>query len=70
MTISSDGAAGTHTYRGKTYYFCNPSCLEKFKAQPERYVQGKELKSPTPGTEPLEYTCPMHPEIVRTGPGS
>ncbi|MCG4778818.1 YHS domain-containing protein, partial [Eggerthella lenta] len=25
-------------YQTKTYYFCNPSCLEKFKGDPEFYL--------------------------------
>jgi Cu+-exporting ATPase len=38
MTIAPDEAAGSYVYRGQTYYFCNPSCLERFKADPERYL--------------------------------
>ena len=29
-----------------------------------------ERPAPVPGGETVEYTCPMHPEIVRPGPGS
>lgn len=25
-------------YEGKTYYFCCPHCVEKFKADPKRFV--------------------------------
>src|SRR4051812_14824988 len=30
------------------------------------------MKTPRPPSEPrtIEYTCPMHPQIVRPGPGS
>src|SRR5580704_7747763 len=28
-----------------------------------------ERESPTPAAKKVEYTCPMHPEIVRSGPG-
>jgi len=38
MTVDPDHAAGSYEYAGKTYYFCNPSCLNRFKAEPERYL--------------------------------
>ena len=41
MTISPDKAAGTHSYKGNTYYFCSEGCLNKFKANPDRYLQTK-----------------------------
>jgi len=28
----------SYTYEGRTYYFCCPSCIEKFKADPEKYA--------------------------------
>ncbi len=30
-----------YKYKGKSYYFCNPSCLTKFKAKPEKYIDTK-----------------------------
>jgi YHS domain-containing protein len=32
-----------HEYQGKTYYFCCPPCVEKFKQDPEKWIQ-----NPTP----------------------
>lgn len=32
------GASPKAEYKGKTYYFCCPGCVEKFKADPEKYV--------------------------------
>src|SRR5262245_31772768 len=69
MTISPDDAAGHYTYRGATYHFCSPGCEQKFRAEPERYLQAHK-PPPAPALENLEYTCPMHPEIVRSEPGS
>ena len=71
MTISSEDAAGTQTYRGTTYYFCNPGCLEKFKADPERYLPAVTTMEPpaTTGGQ-AEYTCPMDPEVRQPGPGA
>ncbi|MCU0577395.1 MAG: heavy metal translocating P-type ATPase, partial [Desulfobacterota bacterium] len=63
-------------YQGFTYYFCNPKCLERFKADPLTYVNraerpGLSVQPPpavqaAPGTK---FTCPMDPEIVTDGPG-
>ena len=37
MEVDSATAVSA-TYKGKTYYFCNPSCLEQFKANPARFL--------------------------------
>ncbi len=54
-------------HEGKTYYFCNPSCLERFVADPEQFLQPREPAAAIPGAI---YTCPMHPEIRQEGPGA
>ena len=69
MTISPDDAVGQAEHKGHTYYFCNDSCLEQFKADPERFLQPSPAPS-TPARTDVEYTCPMHPEIRQRGPGS
>ncbi|HUP45732.1 MAG TPA: heavy metal translocating P-type ATPase [Thermoanaerobaculia bacterium] len=75
MTISPQDAAGTSEYRGTTYYFCNPGCKTRFDGDPEKYVgktgAGEDTGTPkdTPATK-REWTCPMHPEILRDEPGS
>jgi Cu+-exporting ATPase len=69
MTIAPEDATGHAGYQGKTYYFCNPSCEERFRAAPEDYVEGGrpgKVRRPAAG----EYTCPMHPEVVRSAPGA
>lgn len=55
-----------HAHHGREYVFCNPSCLDKFKADPERYLGGAK-EEPASGSK---YTCPMHPEVIQDGPGS
>ncbi len=68
MQVVPAAAAGSHEYKGKTYYFCSPSCVVRFKADPERYLGGEA--PPAPAAEGAIYTCPMHPEIRQAGPGS
>ena len=41
MTVNPATAKGSYQYAGKNYYFCCPKCLEKFKAQPEKYLNAK-----------------------------
>jgi Cu+-exporting ATPase len=43
MTVSPDRAAGRYDYNGETYYFCALSCLERFRADPERVLSKKPL---------------------------
>jgi Cu+-exporting ATPase len=62
---------GSATFRTRTFYFCNPKCREKFKADPEKCLESWVVsEAPMPTTPEVEYTCPMHPEIVRDAPGS
>jgi Cu+-exporting ATPase len=70
MTIAPEDAAGTVQYEGKTYYFCNPSCLEEFKANPKKYIQPQDTTPSPSGAQSIEYTCPMHPEVRQLGPGT
>ncbi len=67
MTVDPNSAAGSHFHDGTEYHFCSNSCLAKFKAEPDKYLDGSATAD-----QPLdvEYTCPMHPEIVQIGPGS
>ncbi|MBS1789989.1 MAG: heavy metal translocating P-type ATPase [Acidobacteria bacterium] len=67
MTVNPATAAGKHDYEGKTYYFCSPHCLHKFSADPDAILH-PQPKVPTPLD--VEYTCPMHPEVIQIGPGT
>jgi len=77
MIVNPEKAAGTVEHEGQTYYFCNPSCVEKFRADPARYLASKPLTAPAiPSEAELKadaialYACPMHPEVDRKGPGA
>src|SRR5690242_16447360 len=79
MTVDPATARASTQYKGRPYYFCCPSCLQKFEADPERYLAkpaGTDHEHaaappapPAPGTT-VEYTCPMHPEVISDRPGS
>ncbi|USE82444.1 heavy metal translocating P-type ATPase [Acinetobacter tibetensis] len=57
-------------YQQQTYYFCNPSCLDKFKGDPEFYLLPPDQRPVPEGAADMDYTCPMDPEIVQKGPGT
>lgn len=57
-------------FQHKTYYFCNPSCLSKFKAEPEHYLIPIDQRPVPEGAADMDYTCPMDPEIIQKGPGT
>ncbi|RWC43182.1 MAG: heavy metal translocating P-type ATPase [Mesorhizobium sp.] len=65
-----DRAAAKHFSRheGQGFYFCSAGCKVKFEAEPAKYLGDK----PEPQAMPkgTQYTCPMHPEIVRDKPGA
>lgn len=68
--MSVDRATARHFVRhqGQGFYFCSAGCNAKFEAAPQAYLGDKPAPAPMPkGTQ---YTCPMHPEIVRDKPGS
>ena len=72
MTISPADSVGEVEHGGHTYYFCNDSCLERFKANPHHFVGPATERSAShvPADADAEYTCPMHPEVRQRGPGS
>jgi len=79
--MSVDPAAGGPRvdYEDETYFFCSERCAERFRADPEAFAGGNhhgdghvDVRDQTPpmAAEAVEYTCPMHPEIRRPGPGA
>ena len=67
MTVDPATAAGSHDHRGQRYYFCGLSCLERFKADPERALQPQLVSSAKPITtrRPLPM---MQPAPAMMGP--
>ena len=68
MDVDPATAAGKYEYQGTTYYFCNPRCLERFRAEPRKYLSG-QAEAPAPLGDAW-YTCPMDPEVRQRGPGA
>ncbi|MGB3846427.1 MAG: heavy metal translocating P-type ATPase [Sphingopyxis sp.] len=69
--MAVDPAATPHsvTHAGVHHYFCSAGCRARFEADPDRY-HGAGASAPAEAPEGAIWTCPMHPEIQRPGPGS
>ncbi len=74
--------APSYAHDGRTYYFCCAGCRDKFAADPRRYLVGEQSAAPRAApAQPAasaprvasaartQWTCPMHPEVVREEPG-
>ncbi|RMG45077.1 MAG: heavy metal translocating P-type ATPase [Acidobacteria bacterium] len=80
MRVDPAKAAGSYTYRGTTYYFCCQHCLSSFQSHPEQYLSRAPAAQSAPahvqeapavpGAPTGPFTCPMHPEVQQSQPGS
>lgn len=70
MNVDTRTARFRHDLGETTYYFCSAGCLEKFKGDPDRYLNPGEAAASIDAPEGTIWTCPMHPEIRRDLPGS
>ncbi len=75
MDVDCRTSERKYVYKGKDYYFCADRCLEKFKADPESYLDPKKIHERIANEKAKQrkdviYTCPMDPEIQQVGPGS
>ena len=72
MSTEDTKAFTPYEHEGRTHYFCSPRCLAQFKENPAAHGGEEAKKQPmihqSPGAG--KYTCPMHPEVVRDGPGN
>ncbi len=66
MNVNIPTAAHMVKHNHAKYYFCSSGCETKFTAEPEKYLGDKPAPEPQP--EGTQYTCPMHPEIIRDHP--
>ncbi len=76
MTVGPE-TAHRFIHAGTAYLFCSAGCLAKFRESPGRYLSAEGGGEPSRQEESAEgkivreaeYTCPMHPEVVRDAPG-
>src|SRR5688572_16340926 len=71
MRVQPETAAARFDHNGKTYCFCAQRCMERFKADPQAFLEPTPAPlPPQPVPSNVIYTCPMHPEIRQKGPGA
>ena len=81
MTVDPQKARGVVEHKGKSYYFCSPRCVERFQAEPEKYLAPKlvtigmpsaprpQPSVAAPATGKGSWICPMDPEVQESKPG-
>jgi Cu+-exporting ATPase len=73
MAVAADAPLRSD-YGAKTYHFCSQRCLDRFIQDPSKFVggpkQSPKATEPAPAGPQVQWTCPMHPQIVRDAPGS
>jgi len=70
MQVDTATAKWRTHYQGQDYFFCNPKCLDKFRAHPEHYLKPQPVRLIKSADQNVPYTCPMHPEVEQLGPGA
>src|ERR1022692_518772 len=84
MNVNPATAKFIHKHSGKNYYFCCAPCVEKFKADPAKYLTALARPTglvmlgpaaPTHAPRPTapksaSYVCPMCPEVHEDKPGA
>jgi Cu+-exporting ATPase len=69
MDVAPGAGTPQADYAGRKYFFCSEACRKKFAADPARTLHAPDIPA-QPAAEPgSQWTCPMHPQIVRDGPG-
>lgn len=72
MMVDPLSAAGHYDYAGTTYYFCHPHCEERFRGDPDGYLNGtvKPSMDETPAEPGTTYICPMCPDVASEKPAA
>ena len=70
MTVAIREGGRSASFAGATFHFCSAGCQEKFAADPYFYASGNAARRGEVAQPGVQYTCPMHPEIVRDAPGA
>jgi Cu+-exporting ATPase len=80
MMVNPGTAKNKFQHAGKNYYFCCPKCVEKFAAEPDRYLNAKpgsglvklgaapKLTQVAVAAPSTVYVCPMCPEVRESKP--
>lgn len=70
MTVQVSDDTRTTASDGTEFLFCSEGCQQKFEADPWFYASGNAQKVGQAAPSGTQWTCPMHPEILRDAPGA
>lgn len=70
MTVAVEGNMRHAEFQGTSFHFCSDKCQTKFKTDPWFYASGRGTGRKKTAPADAQYTCPMHPEIIRDAPGA
>jgi Cu+-exporting ATPase len=70
QVVPGQSKGGSFRFQGQDFFFCSVKCREKFQASPHTYIAPEAKSSASEAAAGVKYTCPMHPEVIRIGPGS
>jgi Cu+-exporting ATPase len=69
MAVDPEKTPHRASYLNRTLYFCSDRCRTEFGAEPTRYIAGAPAADQQTNQGRI-FTCPMHPEVRRIGPGN
>ena len=69
MSVTIENAKHASELSGQRYYFCSSGCKTKFETNPARYLK-PDVVTVAKAANSSDYTCPMHPQIHQSGPGT
>lgn len=70
MTVEVNESTRHADYDGERFHFCSENCETKFGADPYYYLSGNAQNIQMVDQTGAQWTCPMHPEILKDAPGS
>ena len=70
MTVALKPDTRSAPYGDRTFHFCSEKCQTKFKTDPWFYASGNAAKRGKVAVVAAQYSCPMHPQIIRDAPGA
>ena len=70
MSVALNAGKPSAHWQEQEFHFCSEKCHGKFDDDPYFYASGNSKLAKDADTQNSDYTCPMHPQIVKQGPGS
>lgn len=68
MTVDPAQAPYKFVHQNQQYIFCSQHCFQSFKQNPNKYLS--PITQNEPVSSAVEYTCPMHHQIIQDHPGN